>query len=254
MDNLDNLTVWRQIPPEEKLILVSTAHARGVAWALGVITVAAIVSVGLHMNWIFWGGLALSPLIFQFVTGKTWRDLRPRMILEYLAARSAARRYAFSANSKDLNLVLLFRGTLEETLQNLDETQAYLESLNEVARVPVWVALFNDAVVLMSEEPGGAQARFASVLDDKFRLESEPQDGRSDYSRRMAIYLGYNRGQSGDRRVKLTSNFPAAMVVFEKKTRQLQAEVLERLERDRQAFSAVLEDMGGNDFTSVSFR
>lgn len=216
MANLNDADeLWRQISPEEKLTLLNRSHSSGIFASLGLILIGAAFAVGLQEVWLFWGSFIVAPLVFQFSAGRTWRSLKPAIMLEFLAAKSAARRFAFTANAKDLTLQLLFRGKMEEVVMP-DADEAQLEQTiannNEIA---VWIALFKDGVVLMEERSGGAQAHFAQPITSKFELEVENgPDG--DYGSDKALILGYTHKVFGSRKVKVRSEFPGALVVFEK--------------------------------------
>ncbi len=70
----------------------------------------------------------------------------------------------------------------------------------------------------MSEKPGGAKCEFASLLgDNKLGVEAKNLDDRGDYSVNKEIYisLGSERDLS-PKKFKLTSDQPAALIVFEK--------------------------------------
>lgn len=221
---LDHSELWRQIPPEEKFAIMARAHSKGVLASLVTIAVGATIAIGLQLSELMWASFLLCPLVFQFAAGKAWRDLRPRVMLEYLAARSAARRYAFTANAKELDLTMMFRGHLEHQFGEGEEaTQEALEAMVANAKdAEVWVALFNDALVMMSEELGGATAQFAHVINEKMKVESRTLDERGDYSNAKELTIWGSKGKRFDTQViKLTSHQPAALIVFEKKLRQL---------------------------------
>lgn len=214
---IDSTEMWRQIPPEEKIELLSRAHTAGVSAALIAILCGGTMAVGLKQEWFLWGALIASPLIFQVVAGRSWRALRPRVMLEYLAARSAARRFAFTARGKDLTLKLMFRGYYQEVFET-DQIQEELEaSISKNREAAVWIALFGDAVVLISERAGGAQAEFAQALTERLDVQvKNPDVAKSDYSAGKEVYLAYHSRMLGHRKIKVTSKYPAAMVVFEK--------------------------------------
>ena len=219
---IESTEIWRQIPPEEKLQLMSRAHAKGVTVAIITVIICSTIAVGLQLSWIMWGGFVMCPFIFQFAAGKEWRGLRPRIMLEYLAARSAARRYAFTANGKDLTLSFMFRGHMERIFDE-DKAQEALEAaIAKTKEAEVWVALFADSVILMSEQSGGARLEFSSLLSpEKIQVTSSSGDSR-DYSSSKELILA-SLHKSDRRKVKLTSNYPAALVVFEKKLQSLLA-------------------------------
>jgi len=218
MELIDSKELWRQIPPEEKLQLLSAAHAKGVSAMLGSIVLAATLAVGFENPWILWSTILLSPLVFQFVSGKQWRARRPRTMLEYLGARSASRRFAFSLKGDDLQLQLLFRGEVEHDFGEdvLSQLDASVEGKSKAA---VWVALFGDTVVLMSEARGGAKLEFGHRTNASLDI-SVDNHGGSDYSNEKEITLRSTDGTSKGKSVKLTSKQSAAMVVFQKKVLQ----------------------------------
>lgn len=237
---LDGTEIWRTIPPEEKLELMSQAHAKGIFAALVGIMLGGTLAVALHQGWLLWASLISSPFIFQFAAGKAWRGLRPRLVLEYLAARSAARRYAFSNKGKDLTLNLMFRGKLSQVFdeENLQEAlEAVFENTSEAA---VWVALFGDSVVMMSEDVGGARLQLAQVLNDKISIDSRPADSGRDYANDKELLITIRTKREEERRYKLTSKHPAALIVFEKKARQQ----LETLKKGGAEADAEISELG----------
>lgn len=223
---IDGKDLWRQIPPEEKFEMIAKSHSRGFMSAFTAVVVCCTLAVGLRVPWLIWTSLIVSPLIFQFTAGKAWRALRPRTMLEHLAVRSAARRYAFAHHSKDLGIVTVFRGTLEEQFaeDNIEQAlEAAVENLKESA---VWVALFNDAVIMLTERAGGADLRFAHLIDDELDVTSEsPQSGK-EYASDHTVLLRFPDLRTNlPRTFRLTSKHPAALIVFEKKLLQLKTQV-----------------------------
>lgn len=219
MDFIDDSELWRQIPPEEKISLLNKSQAAGVLASVISIIVCSTIAVGLKLPWMMWGSMLASPFVFQFASGRSWRALKPRLMLEYLAARSVARRYAFANNSKDLTLALLFRGILNDVDAENGLRNSLEESVKTVRDAAVWVALFNDALVMVSEQPGGARLEFAHLADE--RLIVEP---RKDPTKNLTqeVYLSFADRGRGPRRSRLTSDHPAALIVFEQKLRMIQ--------------------------------
>lgn len=220
--------LWRQIPPEEKLTLMANAHSRGVAAGAAVIGIASTLAVGFHCEALMWISFVISPLVFQFAAGKAWRDQKPKLMLRYLAAHSAARRYAFIAMSKELVLSCIFRGTLEEIFER-DQVDSALEARAKGdSRSEVWVILFVDSVVIIKEAVGGAELKFAHLLNDKLSVRGESPSGE-EYSTDHEVHFTYTpRGSEVQKHIKLTSSHPAALIVFEKKLLQLQKEEIAR--------------------------
>ncbi len=231
----DDFEIWRLVPPEAKLEMMAKANSKGMMTALSVIVVGATCSMALEMVWFFWGALLCSPIIFQLSAGKAWRGLKPQTMLQYLAARSAARRYAYIAKSTNLTLDLIFPATLERVFDPNDVSGALEAAINKNKETEVWVALFKDTVVLMSEQLGGAKMEFAQSINDKLKVKSISESG-GDYTNDKEVILtaiqpGIREHGEEDleESIKITSRFPAALVVFEKKLQDL------KLERQREA-------------------
>jgi hypothetical protein len=221
---IDPTDIWGRIPPEEKLEILAKAQGRGVGAAVVLILVGCTLAVGFKFVWLMWGSILLSPLIYQFVAGKAWRDLKPPVVLEYLAARSATRRYAFAAKSKDLYLQLLFRGEAEQALIDREMDQSLSEAFKQ-ERVDVWVALFNDCVVIIREAFGGAACVMAHILDERLTIQGSSPAGEGEYSRQREVLLTFSNRKGEKGALKITSRFPAALVVFERKALRLQSEL-----------------------------
>lgn len=236
MRKFDNSEAWRVIPPEEKLELLARAQASGVFTAFLFIFVASTLAVALKVSGLLWASLLISPLVYQYASGKAWRGLRPRLILEYLAARSAARRYAFMANAKDLSPLLIFKGFMEELGESEDKTEELLFAAKpQISDNEVWISLFEDAIVVMEEHPGGARLRFGRLLEEELSITS-PQTGEDDYTTDKEVFLTYTSKTQEEKRVRLTSPFPAALVVFEKQALIFQEEMKERIAKRKLDF------------------
>jgi hypothetical protein len=220
MDGFSGDDIWRSVPPEEKFQILAQAHAAGVVSAVITIIICSTIAIGLKMSWLLWGSVICSPFIFQFAAGKKWRDVRPRVMLEYLAARSAARRFAFSARGKDLTCKFMFRGKLEQVFDEGAMQEALEALIQNNKEAQVWVALFGDSVVMMEERLGGAEARYAQLIDSKLSLESHALDGKGDYSSNKELIFKTSPKGKPSEKFRLTSPYPAALVVFEKKLKQ----------------------------------
>ncbi len=227
MSTLDGQDLWRQIPPEEKFELMSKSHAKGIQAGAVTVIVGCTVAVALKVQVLIWLSIILSPLIFQFAAGKAWRDLRPRIMLEYLAARSATRRYAFSIRGKDLTLLMLFKGKMEEEFDEEHLEDSLEAKAQGTDSTPVWVGLFRDSIVMMSERMGGGELRFGQLLTEKrLRIEGGSLSGESEYSNDHFVRFTFPDRSGSDRHVRLTSKYPGALIVFEKKLLALRQQVL----------------------------
>ncbi len=223
MMTIDAKELWRQIPPEEKLELMSRAHAKGVTLAVITIIIMSTIAVGLHQPWMLWTSLMVSPLVFQLAAGKEWRALRPRTMLEHLAVRSAARRFAFSYKAKDLGLVAVIRGDVKEKFEE-DKIEDALEALEEAAEKNLesaaWIALFNDAVVAISERSGGAECKMGHLINKKMTVTSNSPSGK-EYSQDHEVLITFDDNNGKKHTYVITSRYPASLIVFEKKLKSL---------------------------------
>lgn len=220
-NSIEQLDIWRLIPPEEKLLMMSKAQGQGLWAAFVAVLVGGTLAVALQMPALLWVGLLSTPIVYQFTSGKKWRAVKPETVLRYMAARSAARRHAFNANSKELNLQLIFRGTMQKTFdaRQAERLDKQMESMiKESPQIPVWISLFDDVVIVMSERIGGAAIEFAHEINDKLEIIADNPSG-GDYDSNKTLTLGYSEkigSENLSMQIKLTSQFPGALVVFEK--------------------------------------
>lgn len=243
--------IWRNVPPEEKFEMMARSHSRGVLAAFIGILLGATLAVGLQIPQLLWAGCLLSPFVFQFASGKAWRDHRPKVLLEYLAARAVTRRYAFTVSAKDLGLRLIFKGTLEEEYSDEKIQEALNRAFDNQRSIEVWVALFNDALVIISERIGGARCELASPFNNKLMVESV-NAGKGDYSSGKTIIITLTDRTHVKRRFRLTSKYPAALVVFEKESQSLITAAIARNEALLSAPKKNPELEDDDEFSSLS--
>jgi hypothetical protein len=238
------LDIWRKIPPEEKLLLMAQSQARGISASSILLATIGSISLGLRVPWLFWSAFVTIPFVFQLASAKAWRDLKPRTMLEYLGARSAARRYAYSANAKDLTVSIMMKGVLSPEYSADDQEEAIEARIEQRDHVDVWVALFPDTIVMMSERAGGAKLEFAqSLLGDKFEVEAEGFDDRNE-ERRLVFTIG-DKKTSERHRWFLTSPFPAALLVLERRMRAFLEEQRLAAEKERLAYTELFAQKVG---------
>jgi hypothetical protein len=238
--------IWRRIPPEEKLELMSRAHSVGVASVFVVLVVCGVVAVGLKIPFVFWIPFAAVPFIFQFASSKAWRGIKPRRMLEYLAARSASRRYAFGTNAEDLSIRLMFRGILSPIFEADEEYQELEAEVEDKRSTDVWIALFTETIVMISEQPGGARLEFAHTLDEKLTYEATGFDRSLDQQRAVLLAIVGRDGRTY--RYRVTSRYPAALLAFERQIRALFAEKQVKFEKNRAAYSEMLASKADTDY------
>ena len=208
MREINSDEAWRFIPPEEKFEIMAKAHSKGVAAATMSAIVGATCAAALQAPWFMWITLVGAPFIFQFASGKAWRSLKPAITLRYLAARSVARRYAFSAQAEDLSPKLLFRGTLE-MLPSTEEKEAGAQVITK--QTEVWIALFSDTVILLSEKEGGAALELSHPINALMTVDTvKDEDGH------INELLFTTNDKNVTKSFHIINSFPAAMVVFEK--------------------------------------
>lgn len=232
--------------------MMARAQSRGILTAFIAILICSTMAVGFQMPWLLWGSLVISPFVFQFATGKAWRDHRPKVLLEYLAARAVTRRYAFAVSAKDLGLKLIFKGRIEEEYSDSNVQDALDRAFESQRDTDVWVTLFNDAVVVISERYGGARCELASPFNDRLMVESV-NESKTEYSRGKTVIITLTDRTLVKRRFRLTSRYPAALVVFEKQIQQLLKEAAERRARllDAPAPSKTPDPFDDDDFGST---
>ena len=210
---------------------MARAQSRGVAASLVILIITGTVAVGLRIPWVFWAAFATIPFAFQFASARAWRDIKPRTILEYLAARSAARRYAYGAQAKDLTVDLMFKGTLQRDFSELGESEELDARIEDRDKVAVWVSIFADTIVMMSERPGGAKLEMIHSILERIEVTAEGFDDSNAASRRLVIEIEVRKGEI--QRWFLTSPYPAALLVCERKIKRAIEENKILLEKQR---------------------
>ncbi len=210
---------------------MARAQSRGVAASLVILVITGTVAVGLRIPWVFWAAFATIPFAFQFASARAWRDIKPRTILEYLAARSAARRYAYGAQAKDLTVDLMFKGTLQRDFSMLGESEELDARIEDRDKVAVWVSIFADTIVMMSERPGGAKLEMIHSILERIEVTPEGFDDSNAGSRRLVIEVEVRKGEV--ERWFLTSSYPAALLVCERKIKRAIEENKIHLEKQR---------------------
>lgn len=222
-DLINKTEAWRQIPPELKIKMMNQAHANGVFVVIMTLGITLTCAAALKIKMIMWIGFLLSPFVFQFATSKAWRGIKPLAMMHFLAVRSAARRFAYASKSRDLDLQLLFPGEIEK-VYGQDQIQEALESvIDDNIRTEAWITLFADTVIIMSEQIGGAQLEWSCPITHELSIEVD-NHGEGEYNSQKEITLVEQKA-TYQRRVKLSSFCPAALVVFQKK---LQAAIDEK--------------------------
>lgn len=219
--------IWGIVPPEEKLEMLAKANSYGLMAMVVFTAVISSIAIGLDLKWLMWTGLLSAPLVFQIFTSKGWRAQKPRALLEYLAARSVVRRFAFILKSHELGVLMIFRGHASEDRQGDKLEQAIAAMEKATGQATMWIGLAEQAVIAMLEGPGGARLVFGALIDDTIKIESSSDDGK-EYSQTKVVYITKPTKFGGSVRYKFESRYPAAINAFEKKLLMIQHQYIER--------------------------
>ncbi len=218
LSNVDDL--WRKITPEAKIDALNKSHTNGIFAAIISVIIGATVAIGLKINFIFWTVLILAPITFQFFSSRSWRNIKPSLILQYLAVRSVVRRFAFIAQAKSLEPEIIFNGTVTIEPANPVDIEGVTHMIHNNEKVPVWVALFVDTIIMFKEALGGGQLVFSSPINEHLIFESTNlNNDDSEYSTNKEIKLKYTDKKKITNIIKLRSPQPAALIIFERKLR-----------------------------------
>ncbi len=222
MEGLDINQLWRYIPPEEKFEIMARSHSKGTTAACIGVLAGITLAICLKQPWLIWGSILACPLIFDAASVKAWKHLKPRVILEYLAARAAARRFAFSLNSSRLGVAALVRGNLKEIKATRSSEESMEEEQHiEEKTIPVWVALFHDALIVISEQAGGAKLEVGQLLARNIEAYGESSSGMGEYSSDRNLIVNITNIAGFKQSFNISSPHPAALVVLEKKLNHL---------------------------------
>jgi len=210
MSVVNETSGWRLIPPEEKLELLEICQGAGLTAVGWMIFFSSILSLGYYQIWILVLAFLFAPLAYTVISNKEWNRLSCERTLLYLAARSAARRFAYALGSNDLEPKLLFRGILEEHYQHTVEPEL-------VGEFPVWISLFQDCLVVIQEKKGGAILRFGTMIGPRLEIEKTTPN------------LILKLKDSPKFSYKIKSQFPVCIKAFEDMLVNKHNQVLEKL-------------------------
>ncbi len=240
MARLSSLSVndaWNAVSLEERLEIVSRAKGEGVLAALCFLSFVGSVAYGLDNILILAAGALLSVMVMQIFSSQAWRRMKPELILSYLAVRAVARRHAFAQRIAPLDIVLIFRGTMQDRFGNREEEESYRQSqvvdfhsdLSEERHV--WICLLRGGLVMLAERSGGAKLEFLTHVTPE-TVCRKPNAAEGERENALVIEgSGAHRG----RKVVVCSEYPGAMYVFEK---QLQRLIFESAESKRRISKA----------------
>lgn len=213
--NIEN--AWQSVALEERIELISVAQAHGIKAALACMLVTFSIAYGRDEIFLLPFGLMMAFLLVPIYASRCWRSRKPQIIMSYLAARSVARRYGFVFRIKDLDILLIFKGTITPIYKDAEERRARLEmqdidleSSPGSEKKECWIALLRGAVVAFSEDVGGANLEFLTPINEKTAVrKATSEEGGG------LIVDGCGRVEFG--RVRFSSRYQAALYVFLKK-------------------------------------
>ena len=217
---------WNSVALEERLELVSRCQANGLIAAIAFTFMMGAVAYGFDKIYLLLGSVFGAMIIMPMFSSYSWRKGKPALILNYLAARSMARRYGYSTNISDLDVVLIFKGETSQEYLNEAEQLDHLVGKGEDVdgaleeKIPVWVCLLRGGVVLISESQGGAKLVYTSPIGREMVCSQVRDEDGNPTGEVTIVGIAHAKG----RRVTVSSRFPAAFYVFE---RQLQRLIVE---------------------------
>ena len=245
--------IWRTIPPEEKFDLIARSQARGVSASTVVILIGCTFAIALQQKWFMWGSFVMAPFVFQLAASRAWRGVKGKLMLQYLAVRSVARRFGYASHAPDLSIQLLLRANISESFDSEnDSLDAAFEAIEKATnQTEMWLGLLNTAVVGFAEGKLGAEAKFVARIDERLKLEGRNTDGSDDeYSNERELYLTVIGNDLMPRKFRIDSPHPAALVAFEKKFFALQERIAQQKRDATQELPAPAEE----DFRDHDYR
>ncbi|MDR2338374.1 MAG: hypothetical protein LBE20_07025 [Deltaproteobacteria bacterium] len=214
MSNINIENVWGAISGEEKDELLARAQANGIFASFVFIVLTTSAAFGFNQPWVIFVGIFCSVIIMPLFANRTWRVQKPTKILQYLAVRSVARRYAYGFGLRRIDITMLMRGYLQEvnnqTVQDLNFEQLSADELTKNTlskKKEVWICLIQSGILVISEKLGGAKLEFISNFDKGIQSHYLPSDrDNSDGYSGNAIILASNI-KSRKKIIVLTSDY-----------------------------------------------
>lgn len=218
---------WNTVALEERLDLLSRAHAHGIMAGLASFALLGTIAYGFDQIYVLAGGFVAAFFMVPMFTSYSWRRGKPALILAYLAARTVSRRYAYGHNLSDLDIVLIYRGVMREIFSDRvaeemtrQRQDVDFDAPENIGYKNVWICLLRGAIVILSERSGGAKLEFIAPVTNEVEVQKAPaEEGLSDGA---VIVEGVQ--MSKGRRIILDSTSSGAQYVFERQLQRLIAE------------------------------
>lgn len=231
--NLSVDDAWNAVALEERLELVSKAQAHGLIGCTSSVLLIGTIAYGFDAIWLLWFGLATVPFVFPLFASYSWRRGKPALILAYLAVRAVARRYAYGYNLTDLDIVLIYRGSMKELFKSKEEEalSKHKQTVDFDAPVEVeklvWICLLRGGVLVLSERAGGAKLEFITPIVPELSVRSPRADEGEPANAVIIDGCHMSKGRS----VVISSEAVAAQYVFDKQLNALHNESRRAAER-----------------------
>ncbi len=213
--------IWQKIPSEEKKQVASQAQSNAISAIVVLIMFGWAMAIGMREQWFFWGTFLVVPFAFQVATSKAWHARKPKLIVEYAAARATASYYAQQVTGERRSPSLQFKGLLERPFEanvQMEHELSHETPEEPTGPVPVWVTLFPDCVVMFSETPFGSRREFAHSIFEDLSASSESPDEDFGGQKRLTISV---RDETGVEHLwVLTSKHSAHLSACERKLLQ----------------------------------
>jgi hypothetical protein len=231
--------IWQSVALEERLELISKCQASGMIAAIVNLFVVGSIAYGFDKISLLAAAVAGSFFVFPLFSSYTWRNGKPSIILAYLAVRTLARRYAYSFDFSNLDIMLIYKGHAKQIFSSKEEEELFLQKqkvdINFKGHVckPVWIVLLRGGVIILSEKKGGAKLEFVTP----FTHENTIVDTDEDVEPHEKGCIIDGTVQSKGKKFMIKTRYKAAQYVFEKQYASIVEEFVkaqESLEKLRQ--------------------
>jgi hypothetical protein len=223
-DNRELLAdVWQKLPPEEKLNLFAEAKATGISSVVITFIFATAMAIGLKTPWVLWGTFFVLPMAFQIASGKAWRVIKPKALVDYSVARATACFFAAKVGGRNMNPSIILKGSCQQQLpdsgdDDLLSDPAELEQVR--AAKAAWITLFPDSLVIFSESPQGAVNELSRPLVDRdLSITSQELDEFDDPRAPKTLIITAKNNKGEILRWTLSSPFTDTLSAFERRFR-----------------------------------
>jgi hypothetical protein len=214
---------WQKIPEEERGELLARAKAQGVESCCVCLLIGCALAISLKAQWIALGTIAFLPLLYQVVSTQIWLEIKPLATISYFLAATTSRIYAQHLRSQDPCVKMIFRGSLESVPAQVEDavSEEFPEEAADERPAPkdVWISLFPDALIMISEGIDGANLEFAHSTLRDFQVALDSPDGEETPSRSSRLLIQTTANDSVASRWVVSSPHPATLVACERKIR-----------------------------------